>query len=180
MGTQIEILDAAGRAVPDGRTGELCILGGGVSMGYIGGHESENAAFETLPDGRVRYHSGDLGYRLPDGNLAFLHRKDTQIMIYGKRVEVSEVESRLYQCKDVRQAVVRACRDEAGLSYMTAYVVPAGAGLKVSELRRALSENLPAFMIPEFFVEMDRLPLNANGKPDLQKLPVVLKEGARL
>lgn len=180
LGTQIEILDAAGRAVPDGRTGELCILGGGVSMGYIGGHESENAAFETLPDGRVRYHSGDLGYRLPDGNLAFLHRKDTQIMIYGKRVEVSEVESRLYRCAGVRQAVVRACRDEAGLSYMTAYVVPAGAGLKVSALRRALSENLPAFMIPEFFVEMDHLPLNANGKPDLQKLPVVLKEGAQL
>lgn len=87
--------------VPAGETGEICIFGGGVSLGYIGGYEEKNKAFQTLPDGTVRYQSGDLGYTLPNGNIAFLHRKDTQIMIYGKRVEISEVESRLYQCKGV-------------------------------------------------------------------------------
>ena len=98
-------------------------------------------------------------------------------MIYGKRVEVSEVESRLYQCESVRQAVVRAFTDENGLSYMTAYVVPADPGLKVSAVKSELAENLASFMIPEFFVKMPSIPLNTNGKPDMERLPVVMKAG---
>ena len=177
-GSRIQILDSEGREVPAGSTGEICILGDGVSLGYIGDHPEENKAFERLPEGEVMYRSGDLGYLLPDGNIAFLHRKDTQIMIYGKRVEVSEVESRLYQCQSVEQAIVRAFTDENGLSYMTAYVVPSDQGIKVSTVRRELEENLTSFMIPEFFVKMPSIPLNTNGKPDMAKLPVVMKAGS--
>ncbi|MBQ7746396.1 MAG: thioester reductase, partial [Spirochaetia bacterium] len=117
----------------------------------------------------------DLGYYLPDGNIAFLRRKDTQIMIYGKRVEVMEVESRLYQCSGIEQAVVRAFTDEEGLSYMVAYVVPRNTGLKISQVRKELAENLTDFMIPEFIVRMPQIPLNANGKPDLTRMPVIMK-----
>ena len=63
-----------------GEIGEICILGGGVSRGYIGDRKTENTAFTRLPDGRRIYRSGDLGYFLPDGNVAFLRRKDRQIM----------------------------------------------------------------------------------------------------
>ena len=177
MGCQIRILDAAGNEVPAGETGEICIYGDGVSLGYIGDHVEENKAFVTLPEGGVMYRSGDLGYLLPDGGIAFLHRKDTQIMIYGKRVEVSEVESRLYRCRSVRQAIVRAFTDENGLSYMIAYVVPASQDIKVSSVRAELAEDLTAFMIPEFFVKMPFIPLNTNGKPDMGRLPVVMKAG---
>ena len=176
-GSQIRILDANGKELPAGEKGEICIYGGGVSLGYIGSHEEENKAFEIQPDGGAMYRSGDLGYVLPDGNIAFLHRKDTQIMIYGKRVEVSEVESRLYQCESVQQAIVRAFTDENGLSYMTAYVVPADQTIKVSAVKKELSQNLTSFMIPEFFVKMPFIPLNTNGKPDMTKLPVVMKAG---
>jgi len=175
LGAEIQILDQAGNRVKPGETGEICILGGGVSRGYIGNHDAENKAFEKLPDGRVMYRSGDLGYYLPDGNIAFLRRKDTQIMIYGKRVEVMEVESRLYQCSGIEQAVVRAFTDEEGLSYMVAYVVPRNAGLKISQVRKELAENLTDFMIPEFIVRMPQIPLNANGKPDLTRMPVIMK-----
>ena len=99
-------------------------------------------------------------------------------MIYGKRVEVSEVESRLYQCAGVQDAVVRAFADENGLSYMAAYVVSADEGVKVSAMRRELAQNLASFMIPEFFVRMPSIPRNANGKPDVAQLPVVMKAGA--
>ena len=177
-GAQIKILDQDGNEVSKGQTGEICIYGGGVSMGYIGDHAEENRAFERQPDGSTMYRSGDLSYILPDGNIAFLHRKDDQIMIYGKRVELAEVESRLYRCKNVQQAVVRAFTDEEGLAYMTAYVVPSDDKLKVSEVKKELSENLTSFMIPEFFVEMKQIPLNVNGKPDVTKLPVVMKAGA--
>lgn len=178
LGAQIRILDQSGNEVAKGQTGEICIYGGGVSLGYIGDHAEENRAFERQPDGSTMYRSGDLGYILPDGNIAFLHRKDDQIMIYGKRVELAEVESRLYRCKDVQQAIVRAFTDEDGLSYMTAYVVPSDNKLKVSEVKKELSENLTSFMIPEFFVKMKQIPLNVNGKPDVSKLPVVMKAGA--
>ena len=77
----------------------------------------------------------------------------------------------------MQQAVVRAFTDEEGLSYMTAYVVPADDKLKISEMKKELSENLPSFMIPEFFVEMKQIPLNVNGKPDVSKLPIVMKAG---
>ena len=178
LGAQIRILDQSGNEVAKGQTGEICIYGGGVSLGYIGDHAEENRAFERQPDGSTMYRSGDLGYILLDGNIAFLHRKDDQIMIYGKRVELAEVESRLYRCKDVQQAIVRAFTDEDGLSYMTAYVVPSDNKLKVSEVKKELSENLTSFMIPEFFVKMKQIPLNVNGKPDVSKLPVVMKAGA--
>ena len=176
-GVKIHILDQNDNELPAGQTGEICIYGDGVSLGYIGNHKEENKAFEKLSDGRIMYRSGDLGYSLPNGDIAFLYRKDTQIMIYGKRVEVSEVESRLYQCKDVQQAVVRAFTDENGLSYMIAYVVPADQNIKVSEIKKELSEHLTNFMIPEFFVKMSQIPLNNNGKPDMTKLPVVMKAG---
>ncbi len=176
-GVTVRILDENGAQVPEGETGEICISGDGVSLGYIGDHEEENQAFERQPDGSVMYRSGDLGYLLPDGNIAFLHRKDDQIMIYGKRVEVAEVESRLCQCRNVRQGLVRAFTDEGGLSYMIAYLVPAEGGVRLSEVREELSRNLPPFMIPEFMIRMPQIPLTPNGKPDLQRLPVVLKEG---
>ncbi len=178
-GVKIRILDKKGNEVPTGETGEICILGGGVSMGYIGDHEEENRAFVTLPDGEVMYRSGDLGYWLPDGNIAFLHRKDDQIMIYGKRVEPSEVESRLYQCKNVKQAVVRTVTDEEGLSYMIAYVVPEVPPMDVPSIQKELAENLTSFMIPELFVEIPDIPLNINGKPDLEKLPIIRRGGGR-
>ena len=177
LGAQIRILDQSGNEVPKGQTGEICIYGDGVSLGYLGDHAEENKVFEQQPDGSVMYRSGDLGYILPDGNIAFLHRKDNQIMIYGKRVEVAEVESRLYQCQNVQQAVVRAFTDEDGLSYMTAYVVPADDQLKISKVRKELEDHLTAFMIPEFFVKMKQIPLNVNGKPDVSRLPVVMKAG---
>lgn len=177
LGCEIKILDDAGNELPDGETGEICIYGGGVSNGYIGDHAEENKAFVKLPDGSTMYRSGDMGYICADGNIAFLHRKDTQIMIYGKRVEVMEVESKLYQVDGVEQAIVRPFTDEEGLSYMIAYIVPDKKDLKVSQVRRALSENLTSFMIPEFIVKMPQIPLNSNGKPDMTRMPVVMKEG---
>ena len=173
----VQVLLPDGTPAAVGETGEICIYGDGVSNGYTGDHDEENKAFVSLSDGSRMYRSGDLGYILPDDNIAFLHRKDTQVMIYGKRVEVMEVESKLYQCSGVEQAIVRPFTDEEGHSYMIAYIVPSRTDLKVSQVRRELSENLTSFMIPEFIVKMPQIPLNSNGKPDMTRMPVVMKEG---
>ena len=144
------------------------------ALGYMGSKpEQEN--FVVTADGGRLYRSGDLGYRLPDGNLAFLHRKDKQVMIMGKRVECDEVENLLCTCSEVETAVVSANNDTQGLSYLTAYIVPR-RNFSLAELKRKLSKYLTAFMIPEYFVLMPAIPLNTNGKPDRKSLPIIIKE----
>ncbi len=177
LGTEIVILDDALLPVPAGQTGEICILGAGVSRGYKG-NKPENANFVSLPDGSSLYRSGDLGYCLPDGNIAFLHRKDKQVMILGKRVECDEVENVLCTCKEVESGVVCPYTDNDGLSYLVAYLVPKRNSFTLHGLKERMRRYLTDFMIPEFFVTMPRMPLTANGKVDRKALPVVLKEGS--
>lgn len=177
LGSNIFIMDENMNVVPDGQVGELCIIGDGVSAGYIGDRKIENRAFVKKNDGTVIYRSGDLGYMLPDGNIAFLHRKDTQVMILGKRVEVTEVESVLLKCPEIEKGVVKAYTDENQLSYLVAYIVPGDGKLSVSVLKNEMEQFLPEYMIPEYFVRMNDLPLNANGKVDSKVLPVIMKEG---
>ncbi|MCD7770193.1 MAG: amino acid adenylation domain-containing protein [Oscillospiraceae bacterium] len=176
LGAAVELLDENMNPVPDGAVGEICISGGGVSNGYL--DKSKNQMFVTRADGQPVYRSGDLGYMLPDGNLAFMHRKDSQVMILGKRVEPEEVENVLCDCEEVQTAVVCPFTDEQGLSYLTAYVVPEESGFVLSAVKKKLSRYLTSFMIPEYFVILDHIPLTPNGKPDVKSLPVVLKEGA--
>lgn len=163
-GTRVDIID-----------GEICIYGPGVTLGYLRDNpESRN--FVTLPDGRRMYRSGDLGYRLPDGTFGFLHRKDTQVMILGKRVECEEVENVLNSCSGVMQALVCAFTDGNSLSYLVAYIVEdPHVKLSLEEVKKEMAVHLASFMIPEFFVKMPSLPMTPNGKPDRSRLPVVLK-----
>ena len=176
LGSQVLVLDDNLAPVERGTVGELCILGGGVSRGYS--DPALDEPFKTMPDGRRVYCSGDLGYELPDGNLVFLRRKDTQVMILGKRVEAQEVEAVLNLCDHVKEGVVQPKLDEAGFSYLTAYVVASDELLTLTGLRAEMARHLAPFMIPEFLVRMGELPLNPNGKPDRKALPVVMKAGA--
>lgn len=163
--TRVEIID-----------GEICIYGAGVTLGYLSDNP-ESSNFVDCADGSRMYRSGDLGYRLPDGTIGFLHRKDTQVMIYGKRVECEEVENVLNCCKGVEKALVCAFTDNNMLSYLVAYIVgDPHIGFSLHEVKNEMAAHLASFMIPEFFVRMPSLPMTANGKPDRGRLPVVLKD----
>lgn len=175
-GVTIEILDDDLNPVAQGQTGEICIFGDGISNGYLTANP-ESSNFTNMSDGRRVYRTGDLGYMLPDGNIAFLHRKDHQVMIRGKRVECEEVENVLCACPEVEQGVVAAFTDSVGLSYLVAYIVPKIKSISLSGIRHRLSRFLTPFMIPEFFVELKTFPLTPNGKVDRDALPVILKEG---
>lgn len=178
LDVQIELYDLDTKMpCPPGKVGELVISGKGVSNGYIKDHDHENDAFEQLPDGTRRYWSGDCGRLLPDGNLAFLNRKDSQVMIYGKRVEIKEVESALNQCQGINLAVVENFLDEDNLPYLVAYIVTNSQFESLHQLKKELAHQLPSFMIPEFFVRLGDIALTSNGKPDYKKLPQVLKSG---
>ncbi len=174
-GVEVKILDKNFKEVPEGEVGEICIFGEGVNRGYLG-NPPEQINFVTLPDGTHFYRSGDMGYVLPDGNMAFLHRRDEQVMILGKRVEPEEVENVLNEYPEVERGIVRAFLDEGGLHYLVAYIIPR-KGFSLHDVREYLKSKLTDFMVPEFFVEVNELPLTHRGKIDMKSLPKVLKEG---
>ncbi|MBQ6412002.1 MAG: amino acid adenylation domain-containing protein [Ruminococcus sp.] len=171
-GASVKILDENGKEASRGEIGEICIFGGGVSQGYIGDRAEENKAFVTLENGERMYRSGDLGYLMPDGNLAFVRRKDTQVMILSKRVEADEVQSVILGYPDIHQAAVVPYTDSGNLSYLVAYIVPENDRFDLTALKEYMTMYLTEFMIPEFFVTLDKLPLIVNGKLDKDSLPV--------
>lgn len=174
-GVEVKILDENLNEVPRGHHGEICILGEGVGRGYVG-NPPEQKNLVTLPDGRKMYRSGDLGYELPDGNIAFLNRRDNQVMILGKRVEPEEVGNVVNTCPCVETGVVRAFPDDSGLHYLVAYIVPK-KGCKLHNIKVWLASRLADYMIPEYFVMLKIIPRTRRGKVDDSELPVVMKEG---
>lgn len=172
-GARVSILDDDLGRVPAGTVGEICISGRGVSRGYIGNSDGQATYFVNDFNGTRIYRSGDLGYELPSGDIAFLHRKDNQVMVWGRRVEPDEVETVLCLCDGVKMGVIRAYLDGRGLaSYLVAYYVADGDATE-DDLRDQMLKTLPEYMIPERFVRLDDMPLTPNGKVDLQALPRV-------
>jgi len=118
------------------------------------------------------YKTGDLARWLPDGNLEFLGRIDHQVKIRGYRIELEEIENCLLKNEAIKQAVVLAKLDKAGDKYLCAYIVPGtGQEVSLSELKQFLTRDLPEYMIPTHFVQLDAIPVTKNGKQDRQALP---------
>ena len=170
--TEVLILDARGALVPVGVAGEICAGGDGLARGYLNDPALTATKLVPHPFGRGQrlYRTGDLGRWTADGSVEFLGRIDDQVKIRGYRVEPSEIEARLREQKDVRDAMVVA-RELDGTQELVAYLIARDEGLNVLDLRERLKGSLPDYMVPAYFMELDRWPLNANGKVDRRALP---------
>lgn len=165
------VLDELGRLQPDFVPGELWIAGDGVASGYVNLPEQTASKFRSHPfrEGETVYGTGDLVRRLPDGNLEFLDRIDSQVKLRGYRIELGEIESRLLDCAGVKEAFVALIEND-GAPYLCAYIVAVQTEGQAS-VRSQLTGKLPAFMIPAAFVQLEKLPLNGSGKVDKKRLP---------
>ncbi len=173
---QAYILDPCLQPVPVGVPGELHIGGIGLARGYLNqpaltAEKFIANPFGTEPEARL-YKTGDLTRYLPDGNIEFLGRIDHQVKIRGFRIELGEIERVLERHPAIRETVVIVREDVPGDKRLAAYVCFArNQTLSFGELRTALRQNLPSYMVPATFVLLDSLPLTPNGKVDRQALP---------
>lgn len=162
--------------VPIGVAGELYIGGIGVALGYLNRDELTKERFICNPfdepNAPILYKTGDLVRWLPDGNIEFIGRADHQIKLRGFRIELEEVEHALkkfigiYDCV----AVIRNMND---MSHLVAYYTVRNNGENIrNHLRSNISNILPYYMIPSYFVELDALPLTESGKVDRKILPI--------
>jgi len=169
---EIYILDQNNKLQPIGIPGELHIAGDGLARGYLNRSELTEEKFIPNPikQGQRMYKTGDLARWQPDGNIEFMGRIDYQVKIRGNRIELGEIESKLLDHEEIKDAVVIAREEKNGEKYLTAYFV-ANRQLTVGELRQYLNNNLPEYMVPQYFVQLDKMPLTSNGKIDRKVMP---------
>ncbi len=175
--TCIYILDKTGQFQPPGIPGELCIAGSGLARGYLNRPELTAEKFiEVELFGKIEriYKTGDLARWLPDGNLEYLGRIDSQVKLRGFRIELGEIEAVLSQHEAVKEAIVilyEADDNKRLVAYITVISEESRDFSLITELRDWLKARLPDYMIPSHFTVLEQLPLTPNGKIDRKALP---------
>jgi amino acid adenylation domain-containing protein len=207
--TRLYILGKGDTLQPPGVSGELHIMGVGLSRGYLNRPELtankfvraviDHSSFVIKNPGRVVnshsslvissfdrssklsaysphspystiYRTGDLSRWLPDGNIEFLGRIDHQVKIRGFRIELEEIQCQLQEHDEIKETVVVARADAKGDQYLCAYIVGTRE-FSSYELREFLSVQLPDYMLPAYFVQLEEIPLTCNGKINRKMLP---------
>ena len=170
--SRIYVVDKNSKLQPVGIIGELCISGDGLARGYLNRPELTKEKFVENPfnPGERMYKTGDLARWLPDGNIEFIGRIDDQVKIRGFRIELGEIESQLLKHEEIKEAVVIDREDKDSNKYLCAYVV-SNKEMTVTELREHLSKELPDYMVPAYFMQLEKIPLTPNGKIDRKALP---------
>ncbi len=169
--TEVYILSADLQLQAAGVVGELCIAGAGLARGYLNRPALNASKFIPHPFAAEQrlYRTGDLARRLPDGNIDFIGRRDGQVKIRGYRIELEEIEQVLHRIAEVQQALVQTYAPD-GDPQLVAYLLTSDK-LDRSSLRDQLSEHLPDYMIPAYFVLLSEIPLSAHGKINYAQLP---------
>jgi amino acid adenylation domain-containing protein len=169
----VELIGEDGCAVKIGETGEIYVSGGGLAIGYWRDPVLTEKSFPVLNtgSGNKRYfRTGDLGSLLPDGDLEFHGRKDSQIKLMGHRIELAEIDGTAMRLAGVNRAI---CVYVPGRRILVLFFTGTA---EVRDMAKHLRKNLPDFMVPRRFCKIDDIPLLPGGKPDMQKLRALAED----
>jgi tyrocidine synthetase-3 len=175
--THVYILDNNLLLCPIGVRGEICTSGLGVGPGYHRDPDKTKAAFVPNPyadmigdnDYATLYKTGDIGFFREDGHIDFMGRLDHQVKIRGYRIELGEIENRLLNYPTIKEAVVMV-KNAGDDKYLCAYIV-SEEGLDSAGLKHQLLNELPDYMVPSYYVFLDKIPLTTSGKINRESLP---------
>ncbi len=169
--TTIELRNDKDQPVAVGESGRLHVSAPSVALGYWGMPAETEAAFYDNPDGSRTYRTSDLGRRLEDGSIQLVGRADHSVKVRGYLVDPGEVDAVLFDMPTVREAVVvGGTRPDDHRTQLIGYVVPNGS-VTEHDIRAAVRGQLPAHMVPDQIIFLDRLPRNDRGKIDRFALP---------
>jgi polyketide synthase PksN len=168
--TQCYILDRNFRPVPIGVPGELCIAGHGLARGYLNQPELTRERFVENPfqPGTRLYKTGDLARWTVGGKIEFLGRIDNQVKIRGYRIELGEIESQLKDHPEIHDCAV-IVKEQAEHKQLAAFYI-SKKPLAQEQIRAYAKSKLPEYMIPAWFIAVDKMPLTPNGKLDRKEL----------
>jgi amino acid adenylation domain-containing protein len=184
----IYILNEDGKEVPDGEEGEIFIGGEGVARGYLNNPGLTDERF--LPDpftGKgLMYKTGDTGKKNADGTYDFTGRKDFQVKLRGQRIECGEIEHALLQTGFISECVVQVDKDHSGDDCLVAWIISEDSSSLPQEsqflsanpelilqIKTAISEWLPGFMIPTYFIVCKAFALTSHGKTNRKLFPAL-------
>ncbi|WP_291286920.1 non-ribosomal peptide synthetase [Flavobacterium sp.] len=166
------VLDDHLKLCPYYSIGELCISGNQVTRGYLNKAEITAEKFIVNPfktDEKL-YRTGDMVKRLPNGKIEFVGRKDNQVKVRGYRIELEEIENALLSSEHVDFAIAKTITVSGEEKEIVAYL-KAKKQMAPQELALFLKGILPSFMIPDYYIQLEEIPLTVNGKIDAKKLP---------
>ncbi|QHI35408.1 Tyrocidine synthase 3 [Kordia antarctica] len=165
------VLDENLQLVPIGVNGELYVSGVGIARGYLNRPELTEERFIKHPfkTNERLYKTGDVACWLPNGDMEYKGRIDDQVKIRGHRIELKEIEFQLLESESIQQCVVLAQEDKEGEKNLVAYLI-SDQKETTTTLRTFLSNKLPEYMLPSYFIQVDEFPLTSNGKIDKSKL----------
>ena len=168
------IVDENMKRLPVGASGELCHAGRQIARGYHNLPEKTASVFVENPfsvceEDKRLYRTGDMVRMKGDGNIEYIGRIDSQVKIRGYRIELGEIEGALLKHDLVKNAAVIVI-EKGGNKYITAYYT--GETIPEDELKLFLNPLIPDYMMPSFFVHLEKMPVTPGGKIDKKALPV--------
>jgi amino acid adenylation domain-containing protein len=168
----ISIEDRDGVRADPYKNGEICIRSEYLALGYWKQEELTNKDFTKNDDGTRTFHSSDLGHKLSDGCVVHVGRSDSMIKLRGYRIDLGEIENTLMDLKQVQEVAVMLKENPFGTKHIIAYYVEReNSDLDPHYLKLAIVRGLPEYMVPSFFIRLDRLPKNNIGKVDYKGFP---------
>eukprot|EP00833_Pecoramyces_ruminatium_P015334 jgi/Orpsp1_1/1189366/evm.model.d7180000071458.1 len=183
--SKLYILDRNMKPVPVGVEGEIFIGGYGVGKGYLNRPELTKEKFienpfnyENNEYNRMMYKTGDLGRWNSNGEVEYLGRIDFQVKINGQRVELGEIENKVLEIAEIQQCVVIDKKKDNGEKYLVCYYILREDEEDISDksIRKYLNEKLPRYMVPNYYIKINEIPLSSTDKLDRKALPEPNKE----
>lgn len=164
---QIYILDKNHQPVPIGVPGEIYIAGDNVARGYLNNKELTDKSFIPLPNlnCKLAYKTGDLAKWNDDGVISFIGRNDFQVKVNGHRIELGEIESCIYLYPNIDKAIILLDKNNKLICYFSS-----SKQININDLKAFMQRKLPLYFIPNFFVQVEKFKLTANGKIDRKAL----------